>query len=611
MVGKSMRASSQIAGISLTSAQKLEKGDRDQRRGTNPSGVRSHYVYRNVEPIPYEKLGPEAQRAWNDFPYFQRRYFGRVPLPWQEEAALKVVEWLLSDEEEYAVINAPPGVGKTLLFTHDIPAWLIVRNRGIRILLGAVTGNLAGNYVARLRTTMELTKPMQAKPQELATGAAFDAESTLASDFGRFKPLERDLWTRDAFVVAQMDNSRVTEKEPTVQGFGFDSEFIGNRVDFSNWDDLVNPRRQRSVLSREQLRNDYDTLAETRLEPRGVHLLTGQRLAGDDLYRYCLDKRIPELVDDETGDILEEVPKYHHLCFPAHLEDERCHAENHKKDAPSYPEGCLLAPKRLSWRKLSGIKHDTPDLYEVVYQQKDTNPTSVLVPRDWVNGVGDYPGCLDMDRDRLELPEGLIPPLHSILTVDPSGVQYWAIQWWIYQPATEQRFLMDLLKKPLKANEFLEQNPGNGDYSGVLEEWWQTSKALGWPITHVVVEINAAQRYLVAYKFSRDWFTKRGVQLIQHTTHKNKTDPDKGVWTTRESWRMGRIRLPYKDHHLGRLESSKLIDEVTTYPTGQTTDQVMAMWFMELQIPKLFPPDTGPSYDWRPGFVHRQRGYLG
>ena len=29
--------------------------------------------------IPYERLSPEAQRGWDDFDYFRRRYLGRVP----------------------------------------------------------------------------------------------------------------------------------------------------------------------------------------------------------------------------------------------------------------------------------------------------------------------------------------------------------------------------------------------------------------------------------------------------------------------------------------------------------------------------------------------------
>lgn len=607
--GRSMRDAAQLASISLTSARKLEQGTRDQRRQAVivPGGKNTH-----GDPIPYDLLSPEAQRAWNDFPYFQRRYFGRKPLDWQEEAAMSVIEWLASPDEEYVVCNAPPGVGKTLLFTHDIPAWLVIRNRAIRILLGAVTGRLASRYTDRLRGTFEAVLPIQAKAGELMAGTAYDAESTLAADFGRLRPLEPMLWTREAFIVAQPEGRAIVEKEPTVQSYGFDSEFMGNRVDFANWDDLVNPRKQRTEMSMEQLREDWDDQAETRLEPTGVLMLTGQRLMSNDLYRYCLDKRIPEVVDDVTGDILESVPKYHHLVFPAHSED-RCQPEFHKKGAPSYPIGCLLAPERLPWRKLSGLKHNNRN-YQTVYQQEDVDPEQVLVNKAWIYGEGDFPGCMDRDRDRLEVPrnpDGTIAwqgPFFSAMTVDPSPTKYWGIEWWVYQEVSKERHLMDLEKRAMKAPEFLELNPQTGIYSGLLEEWWHTAKEVGIPITHLIVEINAAQRFLVQYKFFNDWLRLRGVQLVTHSTQRNKSDPDYGVWTVRDNFRFGRVRLPGKSNSLGKLMSMRFIEEVTSYPQSDTTDLTMAYWFFEFQLPKLWRPETPPSIQPRPSWLLRPMG---
>ena len=605
-----MRDACQLAGFSLTKARALEE------RSAKPQDHRSlrtpgHGPARHSagDPVPFDGLSPEAQRAWNDFPYFQRRYFGRKPMSWQEDAALKIVEWLHSPEEEYVVCNAPPGVGKTLLFTHDIPAWLIVRDRAIRILLGAITGGLASRYTQRIRNTLEATIPLRAKPNELAAGSAFDAEATMAADFGRFKPLHPTLWTKEAFVVAQYDDMAVIEKEPTCQAYGFDSEFIGNRVDFANWDDLVNPRKQRSQITVEQLRDDWDDQAETRLEPQGVLMLTGQRLASNDLYRYNLDKVTPDVVDEETGDILQSSPKYHHLCYPAHYE-ELCEPEHHRRGAAAWPQGCLLAPERLPWRKVSGLRANNRS-FETVYQQKDVDPEQVLVQKAWVYGEGDYLGCMDRDRDRLQFPSGLEGPFFSALSVDPSPVAYWGVQWWVYQAKTEQRFLIDLEKRKMRAPDFLDYNPETRTYSGLLHEWYHTSKDLPIPtITHLIVEINAAQRFMTQYKFFNDWLRMHNVQIVTHTTHRNKSDPEYGVWTVRDNWRAGRIRLPGQANSLGKLASMRLIDEVTRYPGSDTTDQVMAHWFMEYQLPRLFHPDTPPAIQRRPSWLKgpRRRG---
>ena len=39
--------------------------------------------------------------------------------------------------KRYLVVNCPPGSGKSTLFAHDIPAWLTVRNRQIRGMIGS------------------------------------------------------------------------------------------------------------------------------------------------------------------------------------------------------------------------------------------------------------------------------------------------------------------------------------------------------------------------------------------------------------------------------------------------------------------------------------------
>ena len=580
----------------------MEKGRRDQTRSAGDAHTAD-------EPKSYEQLEPNAQRAFNDFPFFQEYYLGRIPLPWQEIAAHQVLAWVDDkSREDYAVINAPPGVGKTLLFTHDIPAWLTIRNRAIRGLMGSITGNLASAYVNRLRRTLEATRPIPGKPAEVLAGTAYDAKGCLSIDYGRFKPLDREIWTKEQFVVAQIGDYGITEKEATWTAYGFDQEFIGSRIDFMVWDDLVNPRKQRTIIAQEQLQTEWDDLVETRLEPGGVLLLPGQRLSSSDLYRYNLDKRVPDVVDEATGEILEAVPRYHTIKFQAHAED-RCKPENHRRTSPAFPEGCLLAPRRIDWTKVSYLRSRPQSRFETIYQQEDTDPATVLVQRAWVSGAGDFIGCYDNDRGRLELPPGLGPPLFSAMAVDPSPTRYWGIYWAVYQPASEQRFVMDLEKRVMKGPEFLDFNPDmvgkdeHNGYSGLLEEWWCTSRDLGVPITHLILEINAAQRFLSQFKFFTRWLSWRGVQMVNHTTHRNKSDPEYGVWSVQDVWRNGRIRLPNKSGDAGRLKVMKLVEEVCTYPDSVTTDLLMAHWFYEFQLPNLYRPPHEPHRERRPSWM--------
>jgi hypothetical protein len=591
--GHSMAKSCQFAKFSLSKAQELEKG---KKRDQTVTALQSAAEENLPGPKRYDELCDEAKRAHDDFGYFQRRYFGRIPVPWQTEAAERVVKLLATPEEEYVVTNAPPGSGKTLLFTHDIPAWLTVRNRSLTGQMGSVTGPLAERYTNRLRRTLERTLPIKASTDALQRGTALDAEACLAADFGRFKPMERELWTASAFVVEQYaDLGAITEKEPTWSAYGIDQGFIGGRYMFIVWDDLVDPRKQRSLEAKEALKSDWDDLAETRLEPGGLLILQGQRIDADDLYRYNLDKVVPTMEDPETGEILESVKKYHHIKFQAHYEDRCKPPGTHRRDAKPYPEGCLLSPSRINWRKITQLRHTGKNRFEVLYQQEDVDPETVLVNRNWIYGDDDHIGCLDFERDRLELPKDIKPPLMSYMTVDPSPTKYWGIQWWIYQPATEQRFLMDLEKKQLDAPDFLDYDATTQKYSGLLEEWVQTANDKGWPIRYLIVEINAAQRFLLQYDFVQKWQMLRGVNIIPHSTQRNKSDPEFGVQMLGPLYERGGVRLPWKPDSLGRFASMKLMEEVTTYPHGRTTDQVMSQWFGEFQLPRLYrPPKPAP-----------------
>ncbi len=601
--GDDRPTAAQKAGFSVRHADTIESKART--KGEQGKASESKRVDLLPAPKTRAELCPEALRALDDFPYFQRRYFGRVPLGWQTDAAEKVLEFLANPEKVWVVINAPPGSGKTMLFTHDIPAWLTVRNRAIRGQMGSASTALATRYTNRLRRTLQATLPMRANSDDLALGRAFDADGVLALDYGRFQPLDRETWTADAFVVVQEDGQLITQKETTWSAYGPDASFIGGRFDFVIWDDMVDPGKLKTIESRQALATTWDDVCENRLDPGGLMILQGQRISSDDLYRHCLDKEVP--ADEESGEEAHRI--YEHVMYPAH-DVERCRGEEtHAKTAPSWPDGCLISNWRLPWRELRGLMATKGERFEVIYQQQDVDPASVLVQPDWIHGRNGFIGCIDEDRDRLELPRNahgqivLEGDLFSVMAVDPSPTKFWAIGWFIYQHEAERRWLMDLAREPLDAGDFLDWNPDTQEYTGILEEWWKTSDELGLPITHVIVERNAAQRFLLQYNHVRNWMSLRGVEIIPHDTHRNKSDPELGVDTIASHYKFGRIRLPYKRNSLGWAASTKLIWEVTHYPGGRTDDCVMMHWFLEWQLPHIYsPPVDGGAKQWRPSW---------
>ncbi len=556
------------------------------------------------DPKPVDGLSPEATRALNDFEYFRRRYFGHVSTPWQVHAAEEMVRLLATDDKEHVVVNVPPGAGKSTTFTHDIVAWMIVRDRSVRILIGSRTERQARLYVSRLKTTFERTSPARQSDSVKSKGLAVDAEATLAGDFGRFKPTNPDVWRGEEFTVAQPGDIAASDKERTVTAFGMDGGFLGGRYDGIIWDDLVDKKSMRTAEARETLINMWETEAETRLEPGGLLILQGQRMRSDDLYRYALDLK-GEAEDDETPD--EARPqKYKHIIYRAHFE-EVCRGL-HKRTDPAYDPrspsdgGCLLDPVRLDWRSLDTIRRNRAERFLVLYQQEDSDPENALVDPAWISGTAEHPGCWDPGRGLCELPRGLSGQLVSVATADPSPTKFWAIQWWVYHPDSEQRFLLDLVRQAMDAPDFLDWDYNNGVFTGVMQEWQERSRDLGLPISHWVVEANAAQRFILQYDHARRWQAKNGVSVIPHQTTRNKTDEDYGVQTIAPHYRFGRVRLPGKQNNPGRMAAMKLVDEVTKWPEGNTDDCVMAQWFFEYQLPNIHTPYVEPPQRFVPSW---------
>ena len=593
--GLAVDAAARKARLSTSTAYRFERGDQasgglEAAEILNVTLVAGNYVN---APLP-----EEARRALEDFAYFRLRYFGRKSTAWQEEAAYRLLELLETPDREYVVMNEPPGSGKSTLFTHDIPCWLIARDRTIRIQIGSRTERQARMYAGRIKKSLERDAPMRADADSLARGIAFDAEACMQDDFGAFKPEGRsEMWRGESLVVRQLDGVALDDKESTVSAWGQDSGFLGGRFDFVIWDDLVDRKNVKTEDSRDNIREWWDTEAETRVEPGGLLLLQGQRIAVNDLYRYCLDKRT-----------LDEQPKYKHIVYQAH-DEELCTGDH--TDAQPWPAGCLLDPHRIPWKMLETIQHTNPRTYAVMYQQQDGDTVGGLVDPAWIMGGMDAegypaPGCLDKDRVIGEVPAHLMNGNGwSFVTVDPSPTEFWGIIWWVYDPDSNTRYALDIVKRRLNPEQFLSLDLSTFDWDGLMVEFTQRAIEEGAPITHVIFEVNAAQRWFLSQKHVQKWMEMTGQTFVPHTTHVNKADPKYGLESIGDLFRQGFIRLPWGNPS-ARLKVNNLIEEATRYPDHDTTDLIMSTWFGKLAVENHYTPRREGMYqmsrpDWLTG----------
>ncbi|MCY3953785.1 MAG: hypothetical protein OXG69_14750 [bacterium] len=416
------------------------------------------------------------------------------------------------------------------------------------------------------------------------------------------------------------------EKEPTWAALSPDMRFIGMRAQLIIWDDAYDELSMANPDTREKFYSWFDSTAETRLEPGGLFILQGQRLGADDLYRHALDKTIDRFEDETDEELVAqgwslhedgEIHKYHHLKFKAHY-DEICQGD-HGPDAKAWPDGCLLMPQRLPWRKLRQQMSDDMERYRIVYQQEDSDPDAVLVNPIWVEGGVDadgmsHPGCWDKGRDLWQLPIDVSADrLVGVGTVDPSPTMYWALQAWAVDPETEMCWLLDIEKLKMRASDLLDTGPTMEEFTGWCEVWHMRGTSIGLPIDYWIVEQNAAQRFVLQSEVMRRWQITRGARFFPHQTTKNKSDPDYGVQSLSTPWRMSKFRLP----EMARDKVKPLVEEVTTWtPKGtmsRTDDQVMAQWFLQYHLHRL-PRDARRASEGgqhRPGWLNTPRSIRG
>ena len=599
--GVGVEQAARKAKLSASSAYRFERGD-PASGGLEAAAVLGvSMVAGNFVSAP---LSSEALRALDDFVFFRLRYFGRKSTPWQERAAYEVLRRLESKDREFVVMNEPPGAGKSTLFTHDIPTWLIARDRSIRIQIGSRTERQARMYAGRIKKSLERDVPMRADADSLEHGIAFDAEACLQDDYGAFKPEGRtDMWRAESLVVRQLDGIALDDKEPTVSAWGQDSGFLGGRFDLVIWDDLVDRKNVKTEESRDTLKEWWDSEAETRLEPGGLLILQGQRIAMNDLYRYCLDKKT-----------LDERPKYTHVVFKAHTE-ELCTGDH--DNLKPWPDSCLLDPHRLPWKDLETIAHNNPRAFAVMYQQEDGDTIGGLVDPAWINGGVDSdgypaPGCLDRNRSIGEVPAHLLNgDGWSFVTVDPSPTEFWGIIWWVYDPESGNRYAVDIIKRRLNPEQFLTLDLNTFEWEGVLVDMYQYANDIGCPITHAIFEINAAQRWFLSQPHAQKWMEMTGMAFVPHTTSVNKQDPKFGLESIGDLFRQGQIRLPWADPS-SRIKTNALIEEAVRYPDYDTTDLIMSVWFGKLAVENHYTPRREGMYRMsRPKWLGRQRGMVG
>lgn len=553
------------------------------------------------DPKPYDQLDEESRAILDRFERFRPEILGRASPPWATMTATQLTDLYFAPGEQYAVVNFNPGLGKSTVITHDWVLWVETLARAKALELTATLGHRSEDkaklYLHRLRRTME-------------------TNSELIRRYGRFKPDRPGTrWSAEALDVEPLSWSALTEKEATFTAVSYEKSLLSVRARLIVWDDLIDRSNSATADQRERMIDWWEQEAETRLEPDGLLVLSNARFGPEDLSWYVRQQTDEEDVD-ELG---VPRPMYRHIALPAH-DESRCERRTDNLSGKvtlthggPWPDGCLLDPVRTSWRRLRKAK-DNSRRFALVWQQEDVDPVGFLAQRAWFEGGRDSkgaisPGCLEPEIRFGQLYRDEAPAL-SMVTVDPSGAKWWSVQHivgWPDRIAQVYRGARRIMQAP-----DLLYRQADGEYTGILHEWYETAREEGFPFTYLVVEQQAQQRWLTQYEFVRTWCAERGISNIPHsTTKQTKPDPDRGVEMLRPVYEFGRMRLPYGGHE-ERAFADQLIKEACAWPEGSTWDLVMGQWFYAFRADPLLvmylAEESATEYDDAPSWISESLG---
>lgn len=274
-------------------------------------------------------------------------------------------EWFLLALEqinkgEHLLLLGPADHGKSFVFAHILPLYLIAMDRRLRIILagGAEDG-----------------------PKDLghAIASQLEANEEMIAHYGEFKL--RGHWGAGKKRVI---GSNLAEKDPSFFFCGTKSEVKNRRADIIICDDLVTLRNSRTEPSREKIERFFFEILMNTLEPWGVCIVNGTREHEHDLHkRLELTNqfkvvRQPAIIDEEKKITLwperwpyERLVKKREMDYVAFMK----RYENTILERDEKKEALKLLPyiKDQSRTLISSLNEKERDEFDKVYVGLDPN----------------------------------------------------------------------------------------------------------------------------------------------------------------------------------------------------------------------------------------------
>ena len=527
----------------------VQLSDRRVREIKQWAGEGSVIVVPDV--IPYEGLDAETQAMMefsaDGFKLFYEKFSGwKLPdhcFNWVQEFC----------NERNLMLNVPPRHMKSSIFSLWIPVWLLCRDRDERILLVSLTKESAKKWVAGIAEQLSVN-------------------DEIVSTFGRFRPQRVGDQAWRPLSGTLMVSGRTQKKagvQYSVESRGSGQQILGMEATVVIVDDVTDKKIAENSEARKKqldwLRGEVLSRVETQqTEASGRAVIVGQRLHVNDLYA------------EQQSQVYERGP---HFGEPLWKTIKTPAVLQWPGDNPEDPEPIVLWPDKWTFDELM-VTYERiggQATFSAMYQQQPVAEGSDIFRPEW------WPRCRDLQREGgtgVRAPRGQEQfPVTRVLSIDPSVKMYHGL------------IVADVLYDRSKfLPVIIEAKRWKGPQRSIIKEI-ERCLATYRPDYFIFEDVSFIQ-WLKEDPFYDD--IQKRVRVLPHQTGRNKGDSDMGVESLSREAEFGHLRLPYADEW-GREMSKLLEDEATAFPHGETSDLLMALWFIKWNYRKLFPTGISPG----------------
>lgn len=486
-----------------------------------------------------EDLAPDLQSMlqW-DVKSFERFFLRFSP---HDYMPAHVRSWIGAFlRERNLMLNVPPGHAKSEFFMIWIPVWLICRDRNVQILMVSNAHEDATTWA-------------------LEVAGQLEHNDELIHCFGRFAPETTgdQRWSPAKGVFSVIGRTRKMKgAQFTMESRGMTGRVLGRRADFVIVDDPTKQEDAESPLERTRQLKHLQQQVFTRAEPEGEEwkggriVVIGQRVHLLDLYG--------ELEKQEWTRTAKKGEKAWHVeKFPAVLD-----WDTHK----------VLWPERWPWEEIemAYVRCGGAGPFSTMYQQQPMPEGEALVTQAWIDA------CKDFDRGAgkgyRKSADGF-PPITTVLSVDPSPTKFNGIVMGELAYHRENFAFAVTHVQRLQA--------------GVRQLQAECDRLIA--IHHPDYFIFEESGFLAWFR-DDPWFLdiQKRTKLLLHKTGVNKNSMEYGVQSLAGDFEFQRISLPYGNEEARRM-TEMLANEALIYPAGDTSDLLMALWFVKFNHRKLAP----------------------